>query len=58
MQENAKSGVAAMMLGCDEASKQGLVVNNVKQLILKNVKVTGCEGEPIVAGNVDELIQE
>ena len=56
--ENAKSGVAAMMLGCDEASKQGLVVNNVKQLILKNVKVTGCEGEPIVAGNVDELIQE
>lgn len=49
MQENAKSGVAAMMLGCDEASKQGLVVNNVKQLILKNVKVTGCDGESIVA---------
>ena len=33
--ENAKSGVAAMMLGCDEASKQGLVVSNIKKLILK-----------------------
>ena len=26
-----------MMLGCDEASRQGLIVSNVEKLILKNV---------------------
>lgn len=56
--KDAKAGVAAMMLGCDEARKQGLVVNNVETLILKNVNIEGCEGEPIVAGNVDKLIRE
>lgn len=56
--KSAKSGVAAMMLGCDEASKQGMIVSNVEELILKNVRVTGCEGEPIVADSVDNLIQE
>ena len=35
-----------------------MIVSNVEELILKNVKVTGCEGEPIVADNVDNLIQE
>lgn len=56
--EDAKSGVAAMMLYCKEGSKQGIVVNNIKELILKNVKVEGCEGEPIVADNVDKVIEE
>ena len=53
--KEAKSGVAAMMLGCDEASKQGLVVSNVEELILKNVNINGCEGEAIVAENVDVI---
>ena len=44
-----------MMLGCDEASKQGLVVSNVEELILKNVNINGCEGEAIVAENVDVI---
>lgn len=56
--EEAKSGVAAMMLYCKEGSKQGIVVNNIEELILKNVKVEGCEGEPIVADNVDKVIEE
>jgi polygalacturonase len=56
--KDAKSGVAAMMLGCDEASRQGLIVNNIHELILKNVKITGCEGEPIIAENVEHLIQD
>ncbi len=51
--KDAKPGVAAMMLGCDEAVKQGLIINNAKELILKNVNITGCEGEPVVTGNVD-----
>ena len=51
-------GVAAMMLGCDEASRQGMVVSNIKNLILKNVHVTGCDGEEIIADNVDAIVKE
>ena len=56
--EEAKSGVAAMMIGCDEASKQGLYALNVEKLILKNVDVKGCVTEAIIAENVDEIIRE
>ena len=41
----------------DEAVKQGLIINNAKELILKNVNITGCEGEPVVTGNVDKIIK-
>lgn len=54
---DAKSGVAAMMLGCDEASRKGIVVNNIKELVLKNVKISGCDGEEVVAGNVDNIVE-
>ena len=57
LHKDAKPGVAAMMLGCDEAVKQGLIINNAKELILKNVNITGCEGEPVVTGNVDKIIK-
>lgn len=56
--KDAKSGVAAMMLGCDEASKQGLVVSNIKDLILKNVNIVGNEGEAIIATNVDNIVRD
>ena len=55
--QNAKSGVAAMMLGCDEGCKQGMVVSNINKLVLKNVHVVGCEGEDIIADNVNEIIK-
>jgi hypothetical protein len=47
-----------MMTGCEEASRQGMIVNNVKELVMKNVEVIGCEGEPVVADNVDTFIKE
>ena len=56
--DNAKSGVAAMMLGCDEASRQGMIVSNIKKLVLNNVCVTGCDGEEIVSDNVDDIIKQ
>ena len=56
--ENAKSGVAAMMVGCDESSKQGMIVSNIETLRLKNVKVVGCDGEEIQADNVDNIVKE
>ncbi len=52
-----KSGVAAMMIGCDEAVLQGLIVNNAKKLVLKNVKVEGASTEAVVADNIDEIIE-
>ena len=53
--DEPKSGVAAMMLGCDEACRQGIIANNIKHLVLTNVNVDGCEGEAVVAGNIDEI---
>lgn len=56
--ENAKSGVAAMMLACEESSKAGIIVSNINELILKNVNVNGCEGEAVVADNADNIVRE
>lgn len=56
--ENAKSGVAAMMLGCSEASRRGIVAANVKRLVLDNVKVEGAEGDAIEVVNVDNIISK
>ncbi len=50
-----KPGVAAMMLGCDESTKRGIVAANVENLILNNVKVIGCDGEEIELINVDNI---
>ena len=35
-----------------------MVVSNIKNLILKNVHVTGCDGEEIIADNVDAIVKE
>lgn len=51
----AKRGVAAMMIGCDEGCRQGIVIGNCKKLILKNVQIEGCEGDEIVADGVDAI---
>lgn len=56
--ENAKSGMAAMMIGCEEASGKGIIVNNINKLILKNVKADGCVGEAIIAESVDEIVRD
>ena len=53
--ENAQPGTAAMMLGCEESCKKGIVVNNIEELVLKNVNITGCIGEEIIAGNVNKI---
>lgn len=53
-----KSGVAAMMLGCDEAVKRGIVANNVKHLILKNVSVNGCDGSEITAEGTEKITEK
>jgi Endopolygalacturonase len=54
--EEAQTGVAAMMLACEPTSKQGIFINNVERVILKNVSVSGNEGEALLLDNIEELI--
>lgn len=55
---NASAGYPAMMEEIEPVSKIGLYANNIKELKISNVTITGCEGEPFHVENVDELIKE
>ncbi len=52
---NARAGMAAMMVGCDEMAKSGITAVNVKKVIMKNVILYGVEGEERMLQNVDEV---
>ena len=51
----AKTDVPTMSEGIEKCSKKGIFVRNVKKLELKNVNITGCEGDRIIAADVDEI---
>ena len=55
--KDAKSGVAAMMLGCDESRRKGIVAANINKLQLTNVNIEGCEGKTIDSINVIETLE-
>ncbi len=55
--EDAMEGVPAMMCGVDAMKKAGIVVSNVEKLVLKDVEITGQEGDAIVMENVDEIVK-
>lgn len=52
--EHAESGVAAMMIGCDESSKQGIFIRNARKVTLRNVSLEGSEGKAVDLEGVDE----
>lgn len=57
--KDAQSGVPAMM--CDIPEKicrMGLYANNIKKLVLRNVRIAGQDGEAITAEHVDDLVKE
>jgi len=56
--ENARTGVAAMMAECQTACRQGIFVKNVKQLTLRDVRVTGCDGKAFILEDIDELVRD
>ncbi|NLM13348.1 MAG: glycoside hydrolase family 28 protein [Epulopiscium sp.] len=56
--ENPTPDYPAMMADVEPCTKKGIYINNVKKLILKNVKVIGAEGKEREILNVDELIEE
>ncbi len=53
--EDPKCDVPSMSAGVEPCSLKGIWANNVKKLKLKNVSITGQEGEAIVLSGVDEL---
>ena len=55
---NAKSGKPAMMSFAETCSKQGFVGYNVDLLSLKNVKISGIEGERISGDNIKRIKDE
>lgn len=50
--KDAKAGMAAMMCGADPCKKIGIWAENVQELALHNVEITGYEGERLRLTNV------
>lgn len=51
-------GVPIMSNGVEPCSKKGIYVHNVEKLVLDHVQVTGADGAPVEAVDVDEMIQK
>ncbi|MBQ8638173.1 MAG: glycoside hydrolase family 28 protein [Lachnospiraceae bacterium] len=56
--EDAQTGTAAMMESCEPASRQGIVLGNVKEAVLRNVVITGQDGDAVVLDGVEHLVTE
>ena len=56
--KEAKTGVPIMSNGVEQCSKKGIYVHNVEKLVLDHVQVTGADGAPVEAVDVDEMIQK
>lgn len=52
---DAKTDVPAMSEGIEKCSRRGIFARNIKTLELKNVNITGCTGERIIASGVDKI---
>ena len=53
--QNAKAGRSAMMVGCEPCSKKGIFIRNAEEVLLKNVEITGYDGECADIHGVDRL---
>ena len=56
--ENAESGYPAMMDFIEKECKRGLYFNGVKRVALKNVTMSGQDGERLITIHVDEVIDQ
>ena len=56
--DNPKAGVPAMMDGADKTTKSGMLAKNLEVLELKNVTITGQDGEEITLDGIDNFIRE
>lgn len=53
-----KSGVPAMMDGAEKTTKLGLFAKNVETLELKNVSISGQDGDMLITDGITRMIQE
>lgn len=58
MIESNEYGYPAMMCDIEEVNRLGCYFNNVKTVVLKNLKVVGQKGEPLIINNVDQIINK
>ena len=56
--EDAKPNIPAMLENVREYCKEGLYVDNVENLVLKNVTFTGVKGEKIIKKNCGNVVEE
>lgn len=56
--ENAQKGVAAMHCGAEELCRAGILAENIDELVLDNVNISGYSGERIIARDVGKIIGE
>ncbi len=56
--EDAKPNIPAMLENVREYCKEGLYVDNVENLVLKNVTFTGVKGEKIIKKNCGSVVEE
>lgn len=56
--EEPQAEEPAMMDGIEPVTKVGVFISNVQKLVLKQVKVAGCEGEPFLLEHIEELYEE
>ena len=54
----AKEGVPAMKNNAEKMCRAGMYFDNVNKLTIRNVSVTGCDGDELTAKNVGELVRE
>ena len=56
--EDAEPNLPAMATGVGEFCKEGLYVDNVKKLVLRNVTFEGVVGDKIIKKNIGEIVEE
>ena len=53
--ENPEPDEPAMMDDIQLTAKMGLYINNVQELVLNDVFISGCDGEPLLLENIDKI---
>ena len=53
---DAKPGIPAMKNNAEELCRAGMYFDNVRRLEIRGVEIEGCQGEPVIARNVEEMI--
>ena len=54
--ENPKKDIPAMLEGIEPMARQGIIAKNIKELIIRNVRIDGPEGAPVSTEGVDRMI--